>query len=64
MLNMLIAIMGDSFAKVFENKHVHGIKMKIEFTTEYERLLEGKIPREGTEEDDPKTYHDYLFIGR
>ena len=61
---MLIAIMGDSFNKVFENKHVHGIKMKIEFTTEYERLLEGKIQRKGADDNDPVSYHDYLFIGR
>ena len=35
MLNMLIAIMADSFDKVFENRAINGIKMKIEFAGDY-----------------------------
>ena len=35
MLNMLIAIMADSFDKVFENRAINGIKMKIEFASDY-----------------------------
>lgn len=30
MLNMLIAIMGDTFSKVMENKHVNAIKSKLD----------------------------------
>lgn len=56
MLNMLIAIMGDSFNKVFENKVIHGIKIKLEFIKEYEPF----IWRRGQ----PKYYKDYLFVGR
>jgi len=29
MLNMLIAIMGDSFERVFENKEIHAVRMKL-----------------------------------
>ena len=42
MLNMLIAIMGDSFNRVFENRQINSVKMKIEFAEEYEAVLAGK----------------------
>ena len=53
MLNMLIAIMGDSFNKVFENQIIHGIRMKLEFIDEYEKVLGFYQP-----------ISDYLFVGR
>jgi len=35
MLNMLIAIMADSFDKVFENRAINSIKMKIDFASDF-----------------------------
>ena len=39
MLNMLIAIMGDSFDKVIENRDVNSIRMKLEILSELSAVL-------------------------
>ena len=39
MLNMLIAIMGDSFAKVFENQAVNGTRMKLAILGDLSSIL-------------------------
>ena len=39
MLNMLIAIMGDSFDKVIENKEVNSIKMKLAILSDLSAVL-------------------------
>jgi len=39
MLNMLIAIMGDSFSRVMENKEVNAIKTKIEMMGDLRHML-------------------------
>ena len=44
MMNMLIAIMGDSFAKVIENKEVNATKMKLSFLSDMSAVL----PMEGS----------------
>ena len=38
MLNMLIAIMGDSFERVIENRQINGIRTKLEILTDYSAL--------------------------
>ena len=48
MLNMLIAIMGDSFDKVIENKEVNGIIMKLEILND----LSAVLPQKDTKEED------------
>lgn len=46
MLNMLIAIMGDSFAKVYENREVNGTRMKLQILSDLGTCL----PRAGNVE--------------
>ena len=48
MLNMLIAIMGDSFDKVIENKEVNGIIMKLEILSD----LSSVLPQKDSKQDD------------
>ena len=40
-LNMLIAIMGDTFDRVFENKQVAILKLKVETMSDYAFLMAG-----------------------
>ena len=46
MLNMLIAIMGDSFDKVFENREVNGIQMKLAILSDLRPVLPLEDPEE------------------
>ena len=39
MLNMLIAIMGDSFDRVFENREIHAVSMKLSILGDLSALL-------------------------
>ena len=39
MLNMLIAIMGDSFERVFENREIHAVRMKLSILGDLSALL-------------------------
>ena len=41
-LNMLIAIMGDTFDKVFENKHVAILKLKVSVMSDFAFLINDK----------------------
>ena len=39
MLNMLIAIMGDSFGRVMENKQLNSVRMKLTLMGEHEHVF-------------------------
>ena len=41
MLNMLVAIMADSFDRVYENRKINSTRMKIEFASEFATSLIG-----------------------
>ena len=42
MLNMLIAIMGDTFGRIIEAKDVNAMKTKIELMTDLAKILDDK----------------------
>ena len=42
MLNMLIAIMGDTFENNMENKHVNGIKAKLDLMSDLAGVIDEK----------------------
>ena len=56
MLNMLIAIMGDSFDKVIENKEVNGIISKLEILGDLSVVL----PQKDSERD----YETILIVAK
>ena len=39
MLNMLIAIMGDSFDRVFENQEIHSVSMRLQILGDLSAVL-------------------------
>ena len=46
MLNMLIAIMGDSFDRVFENREIHAVSQKLQILCD----LSAALPQTSNEE--------------
>ena len=47
MLNMLIAIMGDSFDRVFENREIHAVSQKLQILSD----LSAALPQTSNEEE-------------
>ena len=47
MLNMLIAIMGDSFDRVFENREIHAVSQKLQILSD----LSAALPQTSKEEE-------------
>ena len=56
MLNMLIAIMGDSFNKVFENRDVNSTKMKLGILADLSAIL--------PQQDDVEQESKFLIVGK
>ena len=55
MLNMLIAIMGDSFGRVMENRHLNSVRMKLTIMGEQEHVFKST-----TKLSDEESYFMYL----
>ena len=52
-LNMLVAIMGDTFDTVYEKKQLHGMKTKLNFVSEIEKDYFKK---------DESDQYDFLYV--
>ena len=67
-LNMLIAIMGDTFGRVIENKANFGLQTKLQIMGDYTAVidknnsLKARCCRGKQEDDDDQDKFNYLFV--